>query len=145
MAHASSIYFENLKIILIVVTFMSFIVLILMLDSNAKTDVSFRKTLIDKIKTLNVENIDDLIQESKGFKLKTETGEPLLLLHSLKKVFIEGYSAKDFLDMVSYFNFGDENNKNCMRYASLMNENNATKIWYKYYDQFRENHLSGKP
>jgi len=36
---------------------------------------------------------------------------------------------------------GDENNKNCMRYASLMNENNATKIWYKYYDQFRESHL----
>ena len=33
---------------------------------------------------------------------------------------------------------GNDNNKNCMRYAVLMNENNATKIWYKYYDEFRE-------
>ena len=33
---------------------------------------------------------------------------------------------------------GDENNKNCIRYASLMNVNGAVKIWYKYYDQFRE-------
>ena len=33
---------------------------------------------------------------------------------------------------------GDENNKNCIRYATLMNENAAVKIWYKYYDQFRE-------
>ena len=33
---------------------------------------------------------------------------------------------------------GDENNKNCIRYASLMNENGAVKIWYKYYDDFRE-------
>jgi len=32
MAHASSIYFENLKIILIVVTFIPFIVLILRLN-----------------------------------------------------------------------------------------------------------------
>ena len=29
---------------------------------------------------------------------------------------------------------GDDNNKNCVRYATLMNENNAVKIWYKYYD-----------
>jgi len=33
---------------------------------------------------------------------------------------------------------GDDNNKNCVRYATLMNENNAVKIWYKYYDDFRE-------
>ena len=33
---------------------------------------------------------------------------------------------------------GDDNNKNCVRYATLMNENNAVKIWYKYYDSFRE-------
>ena len=33
---------------------------------------------------------------------------------------------------------GDENNKNCIRFASLMNENGAVKIWYRYYDQFRE-------
>lgn len=36
---------------------------------------------------------------------------------------------------------GDETNKNCMRYASLMNNNNATKIWYSYYDEFRERYL----
>ena len=33
---------------------------------------------------------------------------------------------------------GDEGNKNCVRYASLMNQNKAVKIWYKYYDNFRE-------
>tara|TARA_R110001592_G_scaffold61591_3_gene187715 strand:+ start:7609 stop:8397 length:789 start_codon:yes stop_codon:yes gene_type:complete len=33
---------------------------------------------------------------------------------------------------------GDDLNKNCIRYATLMNENPATKAWYKYYDMFRE-------
>jgi len=33
---------------------------------------------------------------------------------------------------------GEDNNKNCIRFASLMNENYAVKVWYKYYDSFRE-------
>ena len=33
---------------------------------------------------------------------------------------------------------GDDLNKNCIRYACLMNENPAVKAWYKYYDMFRE-------
>jgi len=33
---------------------------------------------------------------------------------------------------------GDENNKNCIRYAMLMNNNDAIKEWYRYYDDFRE-------
>jgi lipopolysaccharide biosynthesis glycosyltransferase len=36
---------------------------------------------------------------------------------------------------------GDENNKNCIRYATLMNNNGAIKLWYKYYDEFREDCL----
>lgn len=36
---------------------------------------------------------------------------------------------------------GQENNKNCIRYASLIPENNAVKIWYEYYDEFKEQHL----
>ena len=36
---------------------------------------------------------------------------------------------------------GDENNKNCIRFATLMNNNGAIKIWYKYYDEFREEYL----
>jgi lipopolysaccharide biosynthesis glycosyltransferase len=36
---------------------------------------------------------------------------------------------------------GDDKNKNCIRYTSLMNENGAVKIWYEYYDKFREQRL----
>ena len=36
---------------------------------------------------------------------------------------------------------GDENNKNCIRYATLMNKNKAVKDWYQYYDEFRESSL----
>ena len=32
---------------------------------------------------------------------------------------------------------GLEDHKNCIRYATLMNDNEAIKIWYKYYDSFR--------
>lgn len=36
---------------------------------------------------------------------------------------------------------GEENNKNCIRFATLMNNNDAIKLWYKYYDEFREQYL----
>lgn len=36
---------------------------------------------------------------------------------------------------------GDDSNKNCVKYASLMNQNGAVKIWYEYYDKFREQKL----
>lgn len=36
---------------------------------------------------------------------------------------------------------GDDNNKNCIRYATLMNKNPAVKEWYRYYDEFREKSL----
>ena len=36
---------------------------------------------------------------------------------------------------------GDDDNKNCVRYSSLLSNNNAAKIWYKYYDEFREKYL----
>jgi len=36
---------------------------------------------------------------------------------------------------------GQENNKNCIRFASLIPDNNAVKIWYEYYDEFKEKYL----
>ncbi|MDC0254150.1 ATP-binding protein [Bacteriovoracales bacterium] len=90
-----------------------FLVTIIMLDTNYKVDPSFRKVLIENLNNLNHESdeqIDDLIQISKGFNLKSETGESLILLSTLKKILSAGNSIDEFVGMISYFNLGNEDN-----------------------------------
>ena len=81
-----------------------------MLDTNSKVDVSLRKKLIIQLNKINLESIDDWVNMSKGFKLKDEVGVPLLLLTSLKKILLAGYSLKDYESVITYFNLGNENN-----------------------------------
>ena len=87
-----------------------FLVLMVMLDTNSKVDVSLRKKLIIQLKKINLESIDDWVNMSKGFKLKDEVGVPLPLLTSLKKILLAGYSLKDYESVITYFNLGNENN-----------------------------------
>ena len=87
-----------------------FLALVIMLDTNNKVDASLRKKLIGVVQKIRLESIDDWTQISKGFKLNSEIGEPLILLSSLKKILMAGHSLEEFKGVISYFNLGNENN-----------------------------------
>jgi chemotaxis protein histidine kinase CheA/PAS domain-containing protein len=85
-----------------------FIVLIFKLDLNKNMDLNSRQIMLEKLMQRKKE------KESKGLideiNKNCEMKDTPLFLNSLTRVLKEGYSIQDVYDVVSYFNFGHENN-----------------------------------